>query len=278
MIRALLTDLDNTVLDFISFKEGTGIAAARALGDLGAPGGARMAYQRIFRVYEEMGMEGEKTYFGVVSSYGLSDLNMAERLQQAAIIAHQQAMPSSLWAYPMVKETLEALRGRGIRMGAVSDGPRNKAWKRLVLAGLDRSYDLVVTHDDTGKYKPEIEPFMMALKTLGLGPSECLYIGDNPARDMAGARMVGMGSILALYGAQGALPYDKRGEYQDLGKPDHKVERFEELLDIIGRINKDPELIGKRKGLLWRLRSAKEHGKAALRKARLDASKAALRG
>ena len=48
----------------------------------------------------------------------------------------------------MVKPTLKIKR-KGLKLGIVTDAPRNKAWQRLVITNLENEFDFVITHDDT---------------------------------------------------------------------------------------------------------------------------------
>lgn len=125
--------------------------------------------------------------------------------------------------YPAVKPTLKKLREKGIRLAIVSDAPRNKAWQRLILAGLENEFEIVVTHDDTKQFKPHPNPFQLALTKLELLAPACLFVGDNPKRDVKGAKQVGMNTCLAKYG----------GWQAEEDEADFEISKIEELLQII---------------------------------------------
>ncbi|MBN1170108.1 HAD-IA family hydrolase [Candidatus Micrarchaeota archaeon] len=234
-MKAALFDLDNTLIDYMRYKEGTAIAASQAMVRNGLPFEESIIYEKIFGIYDAYGMEYEKTYADVVRAFDIRDLNRAERIQQAAIVAHQSVMASVLQTYPEVKPGLKELRKMGIRIGLVTDGPRNKAWKRIVLAGLENEFEVMVTHTDTGKFKPEPEPFRLALEKMGLKPSECLHTGDDPERDVRGARDVGMITCLARYGYNQIREYKKYDESR-LTKADYEIESFGSLMIVVGEI------------------------------------------
>jgi putative hydrolase of the HAD superfamily len=120
-------------------------------------------------------------------------------MQQAAIIAYNRTKFSTLKPYSGVKAMLSAL-SKKYRLAVLSDAPRNKAWQRLILTGLDAYFSQVGTFHDTGKSKPDNAPFLAMCKRLKVKPSECLFVGDNPARDVAGAKSVGMRTAWAAYG------------------------------------------------------------------------------
>ncbi|MFH1394386.1 MAG: HAD-IA family hydrolase [Candidatus Micrarchaeota archaeon] len=221
-IKAILFDLDNTLINFLRFKVETAKAAASAMVKNGLPVTEVQAYGKIFSVYDEKGIEYQKTFFDVVSPFGL-EVNKAERIQQAAILAYLQKKFEVIKPYPMVKPTLEKLRER-YKLGIITDAPRNKAWQRLVLTGLADEFDMVVTLDETLERKPNPTPFQIALQRLGLLAPACLFVGDDPDRDIKGAKEVGMHTCLAKYGL-----WNKRG----ITKADFEIEKFEDLIGLL---------------------------------------------
>lgn len=222
MFKAILFDLDNTLLDFLTFKKETAKAAAKAMVKQGLPASEIEAYGKIFTVYDEKGIEYQKTFYEVVKQYNL-EINLAEKIQQAGITAYLQRKFEVLRPYPMVKPTLRKLREKGIKLGIVSDAPRNKVWQRLVITELQDEFNLVVTHSDTQESKPHSSPFTLALKKLGVLPTAVLFVGDNPSRDIKGAKEVGMMTCLAKYGQT----------FRSSDRADYEIEKFEDLLKVV---------------------------------------------
>lgn len=227
-IEAVLFDLDNTLIDFLTFKKESAKAAAKAMVAQGLPASEMETYGKIFSVYDEKGIEYQKTFADVVKQYGL-EVNRAEKIQQAAIIAYLKKKFETLRPYNMVKPTLHKLRESGLRLGIVTDAPRNKAWQRLVLTGLENEFEAVITKDDAKNQKPHHSPFMLAAEKLNLRPSACLFVGDNPARDIEGAKAVGMKTCLARYGMWSSEKADA----------DYEIEKFEDLPMIVQSINRN---------------------------------------
>jgi len=176
------------------------------------------AYGKIFSVYDEKGIEYQKTFHDVIKPFGL-EVNQAERIQQAAILAYLRKKFEVLRPYPMVKPTLAKLR-KDYRLGIVTDAPRNKSWQRLVLTGLEEEFEFVISHDDTNEKKPARKPYEMALERLGLLAPAVMFVGDNPERDLRGARELGMRTCWARYGS-----LRKSSEVE----PDLEISRFEDL-------------------------------------------------
>ena len=222
--KAVLFDLDNTLLDFWSFKQKAAKAAARAMVRKGLPEKESRVYGRIFKVYDEYGVEYQKTFYQVIHPYKL-EVGQAERIQQAAIVAYLKSKFNSLRPYPGVTSTLRKLKKK-TQIGIVTDAPRNKAWMRLVLSRLDGLFETVVTTDDTKVKKPHRAPFESALKKLGIKAENALFVGDNNDRDMVGAKNLGMKVCMAKYGEK--VPRTKKV------KLDYEIRDFRELLEIVG--------------------------------------------
>lgn len=222
MIKGILFDMDNTLLDFMFYKRETAKATAKAMVDKGLPANEKEIYKKIFEIYDEKGIEYQKTCYDVVKPYNL-EINLAEKIQHAGIIAYIRKKYEVIKPYPGVKKTLKKIKKKKIKMGIVSDAPRNKIWDRLILSELEDEFDIVVSHSDTLKYKPHPSSFKLALDKLKLKPNEIIFVGDNPDRDIKGAKRLGMKTCLAKYGQ----------EFQGKEKADYDLEKFEDILKVI---------------------------------------------
>jgi putative hydrolase of the HAD superfamily len=96
--------------------------------------------------------------------------------------------------------TLEALRARGYRMAIVSNlpwgGPGGIWREEVVRQRLDEWVDAVVFCADVGWRKPARPIFASAMEQLGVQPPDCMFVGDHPEWDIAGARALGMEAVL----------------------------------------------------------------------------------
>ena len=117
---------------------------------------------------------------------------------------------------------------RKYKLGIVTDAPREKAWQRLVLAGLDGLFYPVVTYNDTLEHKPSLKPFELALFLLKVKPDEVLFVGDFPERDIIGAKKAGLHTCLAKYGC---IDYT-----EEMDVADYSIEKIETLAKIIQEI------------------------------------------
>jgi HAD superfamily hydrolase (TIGR01509 family) len=88
------------------------------------------------------------------------------------------------------RPVLERLRRR-YRLGVVSNfyGNLDAVCDDV---GVRSLFDVIVDSTRVGFTKPDPRIFRSAADTLGLSFAEIVFVGDSPARDMAGARAVGM--------------------------------------------------------------------------------------
>ncbi|MEO0070959.1 MAG: HAD-IA family hydrolase [candidate division WOR-3 bacterium] len=197
MVRAVVFDLDNTLVDFDKWKNAAVDAAIMAMIDAGLDLTPEAARKKIYAIYEEKGIEYQEVFNDFLQDVlGLIDY----RILASGIIAYRRAREGSLVPYPHVHLALLKLFRMGLKLAVVSDAPRLQVWMRLVSLGVDRFFDVVVTFDDTGKRKPAREPFEKVLELLQVKPGETMMVGDWAERDIVGAKELGMITVFARYG------------------------------------------------------------------------------
>ena len=197
MIKGVVFDLDNTLLDFMKMKEFAVKAAIRGMIEAGLKVNEDKSYIEINSIYEEFGWENQKV-FDVFLEKSIGHVD--NKFLAAGIVAYRRAREANLMAYPNVNKTLMALTKSGIKLGVVSDAPSREAWMRIYYLNLYHYFDVVITFDDSGERKPSPIPFQLALDGMGLRPEETIMIGDWPERDVVGAQQIGMKTAFARYG------------------------------------------------------------------------------
>jgi putative hydrolase of the HAD superfamily len=152
----------------------------------------------------------------------LAALGHAENgLQVAEALFAAFSDPAAYKLFDDVRPALEALAGRGITLGVVSNF---EPWLEDILAleGVDHLFAAVAVSGRLGVAKPDPEIFKAALAEAGAAPEATVHVGDQPVNDVAAARAAGLTPVLL----------DRFGRHPD---PDgaHRVEDLPGLLDLV---------------------------------------------
>lgn len=225
MIKAVIFDLDNTLVDFIAMKHAAIRAAIIAMVDAGLKIPKEVAEDKIYKIYDEEGIEDQRVF----DKFLQKELGQIDyKIHAAGIIGYRRAREAALVLYPHVQMALMELVKKGLKLAVVTDAPRLQAWLRLCQLNLHHYFDVVITYEDTNKRKPDPEPFKKALETLKLDYHETVMVGDWVERDIVGAKQLGMKSVFARYG--------DRFDTADSGA-DYEINDILELLDIISELS-----------------------------------------
>ena len=225
MIKAVIFDLDNTLLDFIKMKREAVVNALLSMKEAGLELDIDKSYDKVMSIYEAEGWEHQLVF----NKFLKDEIGYVDnKFLAAAIVAYRRGKEANLKAYPNVHRTLNHLMKIGVRLAIVSDAPSREAWMRIYYLNLHHMFDAVVTFDDSKERKPSPKPFNLVLKKLNLNKEEVVMIGDWPERDVVGAKQIGMKTIFARYG-------DTFGTV-DSGA-DWDVNDIYELVDIVKELN-----------------------------------------
>ena len=105
------------------------------------------------------------------------------------LAAQLAARYGELKPWPEVREVLGALRREGMALGVVTNCSEKLAATAVACTGID--FDVVVTAERAGFYKPEPRAYQMAMRELSAAPSRCLFVAGS-AYDLFGTSNVGL--------------------------------------------------------------------------------------
>lgn len=97
--------------------------------------------------------------------------------------------PDAKWALDHFRRTHE--------LGLLTDGYLSTQRKKVLALGIQTAFAAVVYSDAFGPdhWKPSRTPYQKMMEAVGRLGSECIYVGDNPAKDFVTANELGWASI-----------------------------------------------------------------------------------
>lgn len=124
--------------------------------------------------------------------------------------------------FPGVMETLDKIRKKGDLMAIASSRRLSSLNEYLSELGIKDWFDLIIGADSVTKGKPDPEPVLKILVTLGWSPESTLVIGDADVDIMMG-NAAGCRTLAVTYG-NGSLAS------LQAAKPDYIIDSITELL------------------------------------------------
>jgi HAD superfamily hydrolase (TIGR02253 family) len=204
-IKAVLFDLDETLIDTTKGAVEAAQAVAKKLSENLALRHICIEKQKIVdaikKLDDEMSLrliyDRNQWWRVLLEQFNLRDF--PDNALPELTSAYWRAYSKYSLPYSDVKSTLTYLKERGYRLGLVTDSDGTKGVKswRIAQTNLQHFFDIVVIGgEDTNKIKPHPEPFLLAIKRLGLKPYECVFVGDKPFTDIKGAKAAGMSTVM----------------------------------------------------------------------------------
>lgn len=191
MIRGLLFDLDNTLMDRDwTFQEFSRQLARELLREQD-----QEKLEQIVAYMIESDADGYRPKDGFF-------LELIERLPWRAkpelselqayynehYMKHARVMPHAL-------DTLKACREAGYKLGLITNGLSAVQHGKIDRLQLRFFFDAIVVSGDHGIQKPDRQIYELALNELGTAAEETLIIGDHPGNDIWGASRAGIRGI-----------------------------------------------------------------------------------
>ena len=224
MVRAVLFDLDDTLYCECDFVRGGFAAVAEALQSRGVGEAPRLCAV-LEAIHVDEGREGVLDKLAARVGFPRAWIpDLVERYR-----SHRPAIALA----PDAALALARLRGR-YRLGCVTDGWAAVQRRKIEALGLATQLDAIVVADDRGRlhWKPSPVPLLECCDRLRVSPAECVYVGDDPERDVRGARNAGIASV-RLRRARGYF-----GRYGDeADPPDFEIASLVDLEGILNRLH-----------------------------------------
>ncbi len=112
-----------------------------------------------------------------------------------------------MYPFPGAVETLAQLRGRGARLGLLTNGDEAGQRQKIRRFGLEPLFDCILIEGELGYGKPDERVYRRALAELEGKPEDAVMVGDNLEWDVAGAQRLGIRGVWVDQAGEG-LPQD----------------------------------------------------------------------
>lgn len=246
MLKAILFDLDDTLIDWSSFAgswESNEAKHLRRVHDYLCSQGSlpglfeefnaeyvrrtrdAWAYARSSLLAPHLGKILLETarFFGVEES--LLDM-------QRCLEVYDWHAVEGTDVFPDVIDGLRTLQGHNLKFGIVTNAYQPMAMRDVEIDqhGLLSFFPgCRYSAADVGYLKPHPVIFETALHCLGTAPEETLFVGDNPVADIAGAQGAGMRAVLRVKQPSQTL-------LSGLVVPDGAINSLEELPELLDEL------------------------------------------
>lgn len=132
------------------------------------------------------------------------DFYSTKKQEELFTLYHSINVPLSL--YDDVRDFLTFLQQQKVQIGILTNGNLKAQQHKVTLLGLD-TYQVEYARSNGIEYeKPHINAFIRILQRLNASAQECVFIGDNPLTDIAGANNAGIFSIWLQRGYGRLIP------------------------------------------------------------------------
>jgi len=190
---AVLLDFDNTLYDYFSCNK-PGMEAARGLA------------QRLLNIspadFDQCFADARselKTRLGPIASSHSRLLYFQRTIERAGFASQPFVvlqLEQAFWRayldaavlFPQALDFLDDLRIAGIPSVILTDQTAQIQMRKMILLGVDKAVDWLVTSEETGADKPAPLGFELALAKIGGVEGPVWFIGDEIEHDIAGAK------------------------------------------------------------------------------------------
>ncbi|MBC6971346.1 HAD family hydrolase [Bacillus sp. Xin] len=190
MIRAVLFDLDGTLLDrrqsLESFISDQYERYAEHFTEI-----EKNEYCTRFIQLDNNGYTWkDKVYTTLLNEYNITTLTADQLLHDYITEFKNHCIP-----FPNMHELLQQLQNQNIAIGIITNGFTEFQMNNLCALQLHTYTNTILISEAEGIKKPHPAIFERALQQLNVTAKECIYVGDHPENDVIGAENTGITTI-----------------------------------------------------------------------------------
>jgi putative hydrolase of the HAD superfamily len=190
MIRAVLFDLDGTLLDrhqsLEQFIRDQYNRFAFHLINI-----EKAEYCSRFLELDNNGYTWkDQVYATLLCEYNITTLTQEQLLHDYITNFQHHCIP-----FPNMHELLQQLTQQNIKIGIITNGFTDFQMNNLRALNIHTYTNTILVSEAEGIRKPHPEIFERALQNLNVKAEECIYVGDHPENDVLGAKNVGIRGV-----------------------------------------------------------------------------------
>ena len=219
----MLIDLDGTLIDSM---EDLAYSVDEMLAQLSMPVRGAAA------ITEWVGNGAEKLVKRALlnSKEGEPDEDLFQRAMPIFKTVYAARNGTHSYLYDGVIEGLNYLRGKGCRIGCVTNKPAAFTAPLLEAMGIADYFDITISGDEVEKPKPDAQPLLIAAEKMQIDPQHTIMLGDSVI-DVQAARAAGMPVICVSYGYNHGQAFC--GQERRSHDPDAVIDSLAELKTLI---------------------------------------------
>ena len=203
--RAILIDLDDTLLDDTSYADGCW-ADACAVAESRLPGvDINHLRAAIDRQSSWFWSDPERHLTGrldlrrntraileqVFAKLSIGDTDLAHEVAET----YRDLREERSTLFPGATDALDRLRAEGVRLGMMTNGAAAAQRAKIERFGLGHYFDHIVIEGEFGAGKPDRRVFEALLSALGAAPEDAWAVGDNLEFDVLAPMQLGLHGI-----------------------------------------------------------------------------------
>ncbi|PDY44164.1 HAD family hydrolase [Bacillus pseudomycoides] len=190
MIRAVLFDLDGTLLDrhqslehFIHEQYDRYAHHFTSIN--------KLEYCSRFIQLDNNGYTWkDKVYATLLKEYAITSVTAEQLLHDYVTEFANHCIP-----FPNMHELLQQLQNKNIKVGIITNGITEFQMNNICALNLHTYTNTILISEAEGIKKPHPAIFERALKQLNVQSEECIYVGDHPENDVTGAENAGIPAV-----------------------------------------------------------------------------------
>lgn len=136
--------------------------------------------------------------------------------------------------YRDAEETLRHLHGK-LPLAIITDGVLQTQRNKVTTLGIEPLFDVIVYTDAFNPPcpKPSLKPFEAIMHHFGVGGPECVYVGNDPAKDFDAPNYLGWDTVQVVRPMSVHDPVVERPFFASYKEPKTRVQSLTELARLL---------------------------------------------